>query len=333
MQPGSPAVPGETAQSCQSSNHVAPTVPMWALPKQVVHRPFQSGPYRMAMDLIAVPEAEWFEFDEHYPTEMEERGRLLRFAHPEVFAAMPQSDAARREALDLIVAALTRHHTDWFSDRAGTLRNHLTGEVWPASAIWPAGSVDPLEVAGKLVQEDLCLIQGTDDGPVFTAAVLCFPSRWRLLDKIGKPLSAVHGPVPLYADRLSRPVDRFMRHLKPGHIASRLNWSLLDDPTLFQPGGKWRVDGSPGITVENAGSRVFLRVERQTLRRLPASLAVLFGIRVHVYSVDQVIDRPERAVALAEAVRALPPEVQHYKSLLPFREPLLSWLEVAANPR
>jgi hypothetical protein len=132
--------------------------------------------------------------------------------------------------------------------------------------------------------------------------------------------------VPLYADRLAAPVDRFMRHLRAGHIASRLNWSLLDDPALFQPGGKWRVEGDAGITATNAGERVFLRVERQTLRRLPVTGAVLFGIRVHVYRLDSVIDRAERAAALAAAVRALPAEVQHYKSLLPFREALLGWL-------
>jgi hypothetical protein len=148
-----------------------------------------------------------------------------------------------------------------------------------------------------------------------------------LLDKVGKPLSAVHGPVPFYGDRLARPVDRFMRHLRPGHIASRLNWSLLDDPTLFQPGGKWRVEGRSDINAGNVGSRVFLRVERQTLRRLPNSGAVLFGIRVHVYPLDQAIDRPERAAALSEAVRALPAEIQHYKSLLPLREALLEWME------
>ena len=227
---------------------------------------------------------------------------------------MPVSAKARREARELIVAALTTHHPDWFSRDGATLRNHLTGEVWHFE------TTDPLELAGRLVQEDLCLIQDSDDGPVFTAAVLCFPSRWRLLDKIGKTLPAVHGPVPFYQDRLARPVDRFMRHVKPGHIASRLNWSLLDDPALFQPGGKWRADGGSDISVANAGRRVFLRVERQTLRRLPATGAVLFGIRVHVYPLDQVIDRPERAAALADAVRALPPEVQHYKSLLPFRD-------------
>jgi hypothetical protein len=297
---------------------------MRRLPEQVVHRPFEAGPYRMAMDLVAVPEAAWFEFDQCYAVEMAERRRLLSTAHEEVFATTPVSDAAREEALDLIVAALTAHHPDWFSRDGSEVRNHLTGEVWDL------GAVDALELAGRLVQEDLCLVQNSDLGPIFTAAVLCFPSRWRLIDKIGKPLAAVHGPVPLYADRLARPVDRFMRHLKPGHIASRLNWSLLDDPSLFQPSGKWRVDGGSGINRENAGSRVFLRVERQTLRRLPISEAVLFGIRVHVYPLDQVIDRPDRATALADAVRALPAEIQHYKSLLPFRKALLGWLDGAA---
>ena len=111
--------------------------------------------------------------------------------------------------------------------------------------------------------------------------MLCFPSRWRLHEKLGKPLAAVHGPVPLYAERLATPVDRFMAKVKPGHIASRLNWSVLDDPAMFQPTGKWREQRNTAITPDNAGERLYLRVERQTLRRLPQSGAILFGIRVH----------------------------------------------------
>jgi hypothetical protein len=257
---------------------------------------------------------------------MAEKRRLLATAPGDVFAVTPESDAARDEALGLIVAALTTHHPDWFSrDGTAGLRNHLTGETWDTR------SCDPLELAGRLVQEDLCLIQNGGDGPVFTAASLCFPSRWRLLDKIGKPLAAVHGPVPLYAERLAGPVDRFMRNLKPDYIVARQNWSLLDDPALFQPGGKWQVSASSDFTAENAGSQVFLRVERQTLRRLPVTEAVLFGIRVHVYPLDQVIDRPDRAAALASAVRALPEEIQHYKSLLPFKQALLDWLTDTAR--
>nr|WP_294526856.1 DUF3445 domain-containing protein [uncultured Rhodopila sp.] len=294
---------------------------MRPLPDEAMHLPFEPGRYRMGMDLVSVPEAGWFELDQRYQPEMAERRRLLADAHDDVFAALPESGRARAEALDVVQAALTAHHSDWFSRDGRVIRNHLTDEVFEV------GVVDPLELAGQLVQEDLCLIETGDQGPIFTAAVLCFPSRWRLEDKIGKPLSAVHAPVPFYADRLAAPVDRFMQHLKPGRIASRLNWSLLDDPALFQPGGKWRVDSGTGITAENAASRVFLRVERQTLRRLPETEAVLFGIRVHVYPIARVIDRPQRAAALAEAVRALPEEIVHYKSVRPFHAPLLAWLD------
>lgn len=300
---------------------------MQPLPAETIYRPYAPGPYRMAMDLVSTPAEAWFEIDDRYQGEMAERRRLLATDHYAVFAALPESAPACIEALEMITDHLTATHPDWFSRDGGTLCNHLTGEIWNDPAL------DPLELAGRLVQEDLCIIRPADDGPVFIAAVLCFPSRWRLADKIGKPLAAVHGPVPLYADRLSRPVDRFFRHLKPGRIAERLNWSLLDDPALFQPGGKWRDTGDAAITPANVADRVFLRVERQTLRALPASGTVLFGIRVHVYPLTRVIRSATDAATLAEAVRALPQEIQHYKSLLVFRSALLTWLdaqEVAA---
>jgi hypothetical protein len=296
---------------------------MRPLPEETVHLPFEAGPYRMSMDLVTVAEPDWLELDEHYPREMAERRHLLSERHEDVFAVTPGSEAARAEALEVVAGYLTAHHPDWFSRDRDRILNHLTGETLDLQ------SADRLELAGRLVQEDFCLIRNSDHGPVFAAAVLCFPSRWRLLDKIGKPLSAVHGPVPFYADRLAAPVDRLMRHLRAGRIPSRLNWSLLDDPALFQPGGKWRTDAGTGITPDNAGSRVFLRVERQTLRRLPDSEAVLFGIRVHVYPLERVIVRRDLAAGLADAVRELPEEILQYKSVPPFREALLTWLDGA----
>jgi hypothetical protein len=292
------------------------------LPPEPVYLPFETGPYRMAMALTAVPEAAWFEIDALYPEELAERQALLAARHAEVFAALPCSDAGRWETLRLVAANLALHHPAWFHAAGDALVNRLTGESWD---LRDPGR-DPLEVAGLLVQEDLCIIQVHDGVPLFTAAVLCFPSRWRLGDKIGRPLAEVHGPVPIYADRLERPVDRFMRHLKGGHIASRLNWSILDDPALFQPTGKWRTDANTDITRMNAGARLYLRVERQTLRRLPDSDAILFGIRVHRYRLDRVITTPALAARLAEAVRALPDPIVHYKSLRTVQDALLGWL-------
>jgi hypothetical protein len=298
---------------------------MRPLPDETVYLPFEAGPYRMGMDLVTIAEPDWLELDRHYLPEMAERRRLLAERHGEVFAVTPGSETARAEALEVVAGHLTSHHPDWFSRDGDRIENHLTAET----LFLP--SADRLELAGRLAQEDFCLIQNTAHGPVFTAAVLCFPSRWRLIDKIGKPLSAVHGPVPLYADRLAAPVDRLMRHLKAGRVASRLNWSLLDDPALFQPGGKWKIDAGTDITAGDAGSRVYLRVERQTLRRLPDSGAVLFGIRVHVYRLDRIIVRPDLAAGLAQAVRALPEEILQYKSVLSFREPLLAWLDASRH--
>jgi hypothetical protein len=296
-------------------------------PPEAIYLPFESGPYRMSMSLTTVPESAWFEIDERYVDEMTERRDLLKQRHDDVFATQPCSDAARRETLHEIVANLTAHAAQWFTRSGDSLHNALTDETWNLNA----PPCDPLELAGRLVQEDLCIIQNADDGPHFTAAMLCFPSRWRLHEKLGKPLTAVHGPVPHYAERLASPVDRFMAKVKPGHIASRLNWSVLDDPAMYQPTGKWREATNTAITADNAGDTLYLRVERQTLRRLPQSDAILFGIRVHSYPLAHAITKPEHAARLAEAVRALPEATIHYKSLKAFGPALLAWLDARAR--
>ena len=127
------------------------------------------------------------------------------------------------------------------------------------------------------------------------------------------------------------PVDRFMAKVKPGHIASRLNWSVLDDPAMFQPTGKWREQRDTAIRADNAGERLYLRVERQTLRRLPLSGAVLFGIRVHSYPLARAITTSDAAARLAEAVRALPEPTAHYKILKVFGPALLAWLDARSH--
>ena len=292
-----------------------------ALPAEIRHDPIEAGPYRMAMGLTVVPERDWFEIDVLYMSDMAEKNRLLAERHGEVFATTRGSETACAEALGMVAENLITHHPDWFSRSGSILTNHLTGETWDLAA------GDPLELAGRLVQEDLCVIQVRDKKPIFTAGTLCFPSRWRLAEKIGRPLTEVHGPVPLYADRLAAPVDRFMSHLKPGRFAARLNWSILDDPALFQPGGKWRIERNDAITADNAGERLFLRVERQTLRLLPETQAVLFGIRVHVYPLHLVA-----SPRLAAAIRALPDAIAHYKSLPSFRTALLAWLDRTQGP-
>ena len=299
------------------------------LPHEAIHLPFEATPYRMSMDLVGLPPSELIELDERYPAELAERRRLLATQRDEVLIAPPASAPACREVLARLGDYLPQRFPHLFSREGAVLANHITGESWNLAD--PGG--DPLEVAGRLVQEDLCLIDPAEAGPVLLAGVVCFPSRWRLADKIGRPLPSVHDNVPGYAERLARPVDRFMAHVKPGRLAVRLNWSVVDDPALFQPGGKFRRALNPVVTAENASEALFLRVERQSLSLLPESGCVLFGIRVHVYPLSEITGQPEVAGRLAGAVRALPEAMGLYKSVPPFRVALLAHLDARAEGR
>lgn len=176
------------------------------------------------------------------------------------------------------------------------------------------------------VPDDLCLLELRDGVPVLIAGTLCFSPGWRLSEKLGLPLGAVHGPVPLFAERLERPVDRLMRHLQPGKLIERLNWGLYDNPALFRPGRHFDGKRNEAITAENALDSLFLRVERQTLSVLPRTGAILFGIRTHVYPLRRVVSVDGAAARLAAAVAGLPEAMALYKSILPFREALLGAL-------
>jgi hypothetical protein len=299
----------------------------FTLPRQAVHLSFDPGPYRMAMGLVATDPAELIELDERYPEEMAERRRLLAVRHGDVFAALPGSEDARQEVLDVLAELLPRRFPEWFAREGGVLHNRLTGEAWTLDAL----PHDPLEVAGRLVQEDLCLLRLTELGPVLDAAVLCFPSRWSLAEKLGQPLATIHTRVPFYGERLAKPVDRLMPNLRPGKMVVRLNWGITDDPALYAESRKFRREHNAEVTAANAGERIWLRVERQTLRLLERSGAVLFGIRTHLYPVGLLAGDPRVAADLAAALRGLPAEMALYKSLPPFREALLAYLDAKAE--
>ncbi|MGH7032262.1 MAG: heme-dependent oxidative N-demethylase family protein [Stellaceae bacterium] len=283
------------------------------------YRPFADGSYRLAMGLMPVDEADWFEFGEYLAAALAAKRILLAERHGAVFEAHPEAEAPAAELLALMAAHLPRHHPALFRREGDRLFNLATDEAWNLAA----PDLHPLDLAGRLVAEDLCLLEARAESYVLAGASLCSPARWRLAEKMGQPLTAIHAPVPGYAESLGAPVDRFVAALKPGRLVGRLNWGASDDPEPFQPVARGR---APGITNVNAGERLWLRVERQTLRRLERSGAVVFTIRTHITRLDRVIASPAEAQMLAAAIRAMPRAMQEYKQIAPVAEPLLGWL-------
>ena len=293
------------------------------LPDEPLYLPFEAGPFRMSMGLVARSPDDLISLDRHYPGEIEQRRALLAQWGPEVAAAIPGALPACREMTERLRDVLPRRYPAVFAPCGAGLHNRITGETWGPDA-------DPLTAAALLVQEDLCLLELREGTPYLIAGTLCFSPGWRLQEKLGQKLGEVHVNVPFFAERLERPVDRLMRHLQRGKLVERLNWGLYDNDALFRPGRHFRRERNPDITPGNALDRLYLRVERQTLSALPRTGAVLFTIRTHVYPVRRVVAVGDAAARLAAAVRALPPEMALYKSIAPFREALLAALPGAA---
>lgn len=293
--------------------------------------PFRAGPFRLAMGLQPLDLQDWIEPDERMIDELLEKERLLRERHHEVFAVLPEAYAGSAEVLALLVEHLPQRFPTLYRRDGSVFHNLATQQRWDLSR----SDLHPLDLAGRLVQEDVCLMQREPRAEVYrlVGASVCFPTRWRIAEKMGKPLGAIHQPVPGYEEQLAATVDRYFARLKVEKPVWRTNWSILDDPTLFQPTGHGRREYNPDITPHNAGEKLWFRMERQTLRRLPRTQDIVFTIRVYVRPLSELARRPDRAATLAAAVRALPEPMRLYKSLPPFLDALLAWLDNVAAGR
>jgi len=284
--------------------------------------PIEEGPWRMAMALRPLNPAEWTQPDDLLEEQLAEKDRLIAERRDNVIAELPGSEEAQAELLTALANYLPEWHSAIYRREGNGLR------IGDARTV-PLDEASAIQTAGCLAQEDLCLMQSLGEGQPYalTAASLCFPTRWRLADKIGKPMAAIHGPVPLYADKMARQVDRFFQHLKVERPVQRINWSLIDDPALFQPTGHSRTAEDPRFQPETIGENVWFRSERQTLMRLPDTGAIVFGIRIYQATLDEVANDSVRAGRLLEAVRTMAPEMYQYKSFAVFRRPLEVFLE------
>jgi dimethylamine monooxygenase subunit A len=239
------------------------------------------APPRHRMGTHALDLDDWLVIDRARPTELALRDRLLTDRRDDVFAVLPTAEAAAVEAHETVRAWLAGRGL--LPDRGGR-----------------AADGHPLAAAGQLTQEDLCLLVRRDGAWHLDAAVLCFPSVWRLRDKLGRPPSAVHAPVPRYAEELSARVDRLFDRLPVGKPVWRRNLSLKSTHALHLPVNPDRSRPEPAAVLAE-GSPWWLRSERQTLRKLPRSGAIVFTIRVQLAPVSVLRARPDRARDLVAA--------------------------------
>ncbi|MDX2221095.1 MAG: DUF3445 domain-containing protein [Rhodospirillaceae bacterium] len=232
----------------------------------------------LTMGLSPAPLDDWLAPEPDDAQVLGERARLIAEHPGDVIAALPAGAAAVRE-----LAACLRFRFDLSASNDSAL---------------------VMAALGRACAEDVCVLSGDPD-PVLVAAVLCFPNRWRLADKIGRSVTAVHDPVPDYADEMAGQVDRFIARLRPLRLFRRSNWGLARTAELFTP--------LPSAPLDPRRDPCMVRCERQSFVKLPETGATIFSIRTDMVPWSGLAAAPRQAI-LAQIDRLSPPW-RAYKSI------------------
>ena len=207
--------------------------------------------------------ADWIVRHPDFDAQMTRRAEILAEAGPIALAALNEGEAPALELLSAVKSHLGK-------DPALTLKEQYCA----------------LTALGHMVAEDFCLLLPDAESGEYrlVAALLCFPSRWLLTEKMGRPMTVIHEPVPDYDDMLARRVNRVFEALRPERPLVRVNWLVHAVPELHLPMGH----SDKLMAAADPKGPFYLRTERQTLVRLPQTGAVAFGIKTSVTPIERL---------------------------------------------
>ncbi|KAJ5916551.1 hypothetical protein N7504_000566 [Penicillium tannophilum] len=208
--------------------------------------------------------------------------------------------------------------------------NTVTGASWPTTLHAETPTIRALEILAQTVDEEFLILLpdiSSSHQPkyILQAYATCFPSGFNTREKLGLRLADIHTPVPGYADKLERSMDRFFAKVEVGRFVKRVNWSVTTETELFAAFGS--VHGShvledklkdkPALRLEELNiDQTVLRCERQTLHRLPESKAVVFAFHTYTYPIRQIRDEglgEELAIAIDGLKKGNVPAMHAYK--------------------
>ena len=176
---------------------------------------------------------------------------------------------------------------------------------------------------GEFWEADFLLLKtGNDEEIRLYGGCVCFPSSWRLSEKIGRPIEFIHDVVPGLNASIGPAIHKFLAGLKPGLAWLRSNWGLSRSPKLNQHPDR----SLPRLDETVSADEVWLRVEHQALVALPKSGGILFGIRIETQPLAVVKADAVLAQRLAHALRTMPEPMSAYKGIASAREKILEML-------
>jgi hypothetical protein len=291
--------------------------------------PFLDGKYSTTPALNAMSKAEdirnhfVFQLDEQYDAYIANKLTCRTedihkyYVEAELYPGTLAS--VNRQIVKLLMAEYPADFEITVENGRSTLQNKKTGKSlhWNEDWINIGGDtyISLFDALCSQVQEDVAICQLDGDRDWLAAIHLSSPNHWAPSHKIGRPFGSVHAIVP-GMEKLNQQYFKMLVTAVQKGPFFRFAWGIATDSRLNHhpvppPGADpvyWQ-----GRRVEADTSKIYLRVERQTITGIPSCDAFLFTIRTYFYDIDELTADEKKA--LYAAVEGMSPQSLEYKGL------------------
>lgn len=273
--------------------------------------PSDGKPFKLNMGLRSLEAENWLEDGADLLDQIPERLQLAINQREIVYQELPGYRDAINELVSLVAGNLTQYHSANYQLEQRQL-THLT-----TSTTINLDSESILLDLASIIGEDLVVLAREDDQWKIVAGAVIFPSRWRLSEKIGKGMDAVHQPVPGYQGALAPYMTATFDKITVDRPVWRKNWSLHSTSDLHQP-----------ISIHEAAEpeNYWWRTERQTLTRSAIGDFLYFTIRNRAEILSQIKEDGDASVAFAQTLESFTPETIEYKGLQRDHQAIIDFL-------
>ncbi len=261
-----------------------------------------------------------FDVDEHYVAEMRDRALVLA-EDPLRCQSLPHMTLAGWDLLELIMTSKARDYPHWFELHKQGDKWHWINKPLEIEQKFTFGDettlpYGPMEYITRQTQGDFSLQDQRDDNLWMDAGMITTQADWSLDFDVGMSFHEWHAPVPLAHEKgIFDRALKFLLNLQLGAPVRRFNWTMTVDPLLDtspETYPKWGPSRA-SLTPDTIGNRMHLRVELQTLIRLPRSNAIAFPIRCYLIKFEELVTVPKWGRRLHRVIRDLPEELAVYK--------------------
>jgi dimethylamine monooxygenase subunit A len=301
-----------------------------------LYRPYRWAAADFQLGLRPMRPESWLLMGAGHSESMRQKRERLDNHRQFYYRTLPDSLRAQRELRERVTAHLVADHPGSFQKSGSVLKSLVTGQTLDLDD----DSTEPLLQVSRLIEEDFMLLEEVGGALRITAASNAYSSSGRLVASVGRDMAWAHEPVPQLTHELGGKIDRVLGSIHSATPCERFNWQITPIATVFFPHNDPHAANAAAmreVVTElcrdpaRAGELLWIRVERQTLSRLPDSNAVAFSLHTYSDPLSSVQSDLESVRAILALLNNYSNQRWKYSEMDIVREPLMTWLEAAAG--